>query len=344
MEYVPFAELTGRPHVIADGSSRRSTVLTLSHWPRSGTPWPLKADLSTEIAYRYLDSPEHHVPEGVDAVSNDHLDLDGFLSVFVLAADEAVVRRHRDVIVEAARCGDFGTTASAAGRRLAAAIGTATDAATSPFGPAVFGLDRPPQIAALYRLLLDAVPAWLVDLEAPAVRSLWQDDEDAFLAAEAAFADGLVRIEEHPDVDVAVVHVDPSLRLAGTFRSTLQGWGPLHPVAVQNRTERLRLLYVSGERAGLLYRFESWVQLVSREAVPRVDLAPLAAELGPSWAWAFPRNPNPPVPWLQTTDPAAGPPAAEVVDRVLAFLRAAPVPAPDLYDPRPYGPDADLVR
>jgi hypothetical protein len=341
VEYVPYSQLSGRPHVIADGSSRRSTVLTLSHWPRSGTPWPLKADLSTEIAYRYLDTPSEHVD--VDVVSNDHLDLDGFLSVFVLAADPDVVRRHRATIVEAARCGDFGTTTSSKGRRLAAAIGAATDEATSPFEPSVFALDRPNQVAALYQRLLEAVPGWLDDLEAEPVRRLWQDDEDAFDAAEAAFADGLVRLEEHPDVDAAVVRLDPSLRaLAREFRSTIQGWGPLHPVAVHNRTERLRLVYVSGDQVGLLYRFESWVQLVSRTPMPRVDLAPLAAELGPAWSWAFPRNPNPPVPWLR----AAGPTelaADEVVERILTFLREAPDPEPDVYDPRPYGPGVDLV-
>jgi hypothetical protein len=344
VDYVPYAELTGRPNVIADGSARRSTVLTLSHWPMSGTPWPLKADLSAEIARRYLASPEHHVD--VDAVSNDHLDVDGFVSVLLLARPD-VAAEHGDTLVETARAGDFATTANDDGRRLAAAIGAATHAATSPFDRDLFELQRPLQVAALFRELLAAVPQWLADLSS--VAPLWRVEDDAFQAAEDAFAGGLVTIEEHADIDVAVVRLDPSLRLAGDVRSALQGWGPIHPVAVHNRTDRLRIVYVSGERVGLLYRFESWVQLVSRTAMPRVDLTALAAELtaaepgGGSWSWAHPRMPNPPVPWLQPTNSELA--ANVVLERILAFLRANPASDAAIYDPRPtpYGAEADLV-
>ena len=344
MDYVPYAELTGRPNVIADGSARRSTVLTLSHWPVSGTPWPLKADLSAEIALRYLSSPEHHVD--VDAVSNDHLDLDGFISVLLLARPD-VAAAHGATLVEAARAGDFATTTNDDGRRLAAAIGAATHAATTPFDPDLFEQQRPLQVAALYRELLAAVPGWVDDLDS--VATLWRAEDDAFLAAEDAFADGLVTIEEHPDVDLAVVRLDPALRLAGDVRSALQGWGPIHPVAVHNRTDRLRVAYVSGPRVGLLYRFESWVQLVTRTAMPRVDLTELAAQLtaaepgAGSWSWAHPRMPNPPVPWLQPTNTEL--PSDTVLGRIIAFLGANPAPDAAIYDPRPapYGAEADLV-
>jgi hypothetical protein len=344
VDYVPYAELTGRPNVIADGSARRSTVLTLSHWPMSGTPWPLKADLSAEIALRYLASPEHHVD--ADAVSNDHLDLDGFLSVLLLARPD-VAAAHGGTLVEAARAGDFATTAIDDGRRLAAAIGAATHAATSPFDPDLFEQQRPLQVATLYRALLDAVPDWVDDLDS--VAPLWRAEDDAFHAAEEAFADGHVTIEEHPDVDLAVVRLDPSLRLAGDVRSALQGWGPIHPVSVHNRTDRLRVAYVSADHVGLLYRFESWVQLVTRTAMPRVDLTALAAELtaaepgGGSWSWAHPRMPNPPVPWLRPTNSELR--AGAVLERILAFLRAHPAPDATIYDPRPtpYGAEADLV-
>jgi hypothetical protein len=350
VEYVPYAELTGRPHVIADGASRKSTVLTLSHWPRSGTPWPLKADLSAEIAFRYLDSPELAVDESVDAVSNDHLDLDGFVSVFVLTNPE-VARRHRATLIEVARAGDFATTTDERARRLAAAIGAFTDPATSPVDPSVFELQRPLQVAALYTELLRRVPEWLGDLGA--IESLWRADEDAFDRAEAAIADGGVAIDDAPedDLDLAIVTIDPTLQLAGNFRSTLQGWGPIHPLAVHNRTDRLRIVYRSGDRVGLVYRFESWVQLTSRSAQPRVDLSPLAASLNAeeqrvgssaAWQWAFPRNPNPPVPWLRA-EGASGLDGDDVIVRIVDHLRAAPPPDLDIYDPRPYGGASDLL-
>ena len=48
MKYLPYEALPGTPNVIVDGSATDDTVLTLSHWPRSGTPPPYKADTSAD--------------------------------------------------------------------------------------------------------------------------------------------------------------------------------------------------------------------------------------------------------------------------------------------------------
>src|SRR5438093_8265778 len=86
MRFVPYHELAGAPSVIVDGSGADGTVLTLSHWPRSGTPWPLKDDLSTQIVFRYLKQPELHVAP--EAVPNNHFDEDGLAGVFALLHPE----------------------------------------------------------------------------------------------------------------------------------------------------------------------------------------------------------------------------------------------------------------
>ena len=59
--YVPYAEAAGAPNIVIDGTPNDNTALPLSHWPRSGTPWALKADTSVEVVFNYLDSPAHHV-------------------------------------------------------------------------------------------------------------------------------------------------------------------------------------------------------------------------------------------------------------------------------------------
>lgn len=347
MEYVPYFALGDRPHVIADGSSRRSTVLTLSHWPRSGTPWPLKADLSTEIAFRYLDDPSFAVGDGAAVVSNDHLDVDGFVTVAVLA-DAAFAQRHRDLLVEVARAGDFATTRDATARRVAFTLGALTDPQRSTLPPAVFEGSRPEQVARLYPALLAELPRIVDDVDA--YHPLWADEEESFVRSEAAIDEGAVVISEHPDADLAVVDLDPTLHLEGDHRFCLQGWGPVHPLAVHNRTDALRVLYVAGPRYGLVYRFESWVQLVSRRAAPRVDLTDLALELsaaetgGTRWSWGFPRNPNPPTPWLRADDNAPSTLArADLLERLRRHLTTA-APTVDPYDARPYGAGADLTR
>ena len=82
MHYVPYHRLGNIPNIIVDGAANESTLLTLSHWPQSGTPWALKDDLSAQIVFRYLDQPAFHV--AVDAVSNNHFDEDGLISLFAL--------------------------------------------------------------------------------------------------------------------------------------------------------------------------------------------------------------------------------------------------------------------
>src|SRR5689334_15425029 len=82
MRYVPFDDLGDTPHIIVDGDGNAHTTLTLSHWPGSPTPEPLKDDLSAQIVFHYLDRPEWHVP--VSAVSNTHFDEDGLVGIYAL--------------------------------------------------------------------------------------------------------------------------------------------------------------------------------------------------------------------------------------------------------------------
>ncbi|MGH2829107.1 MAG: DUF6687 family protein [Actinomycetota bacterium] len=83
MRYIPWDDLDGRPSIVVDGYPAEGTVLTLSHWRGAGTPEELADDLSTQIAFRYLDRPDLAVV--ADAVSNNHFDevvdaVAGFLS------------------------------------------------------------------------------------------------------------------------------------------------------------------------------------------------------------------------------------------------------------------------
>jgi hypothetical protein len=81
MRFVSYNQATV-PNIVVDGSSNDHTLLTLSHWPRSGTPAELKADTSAEIAFRYLDSPKFQV--ACDVVTNNHFDQDGLVGLFVI--------------------------------------------------------------------------------------------------------------------------------------------------------------------------------------------------------------------------------------------------------------------
>lgn len=96
--------------IYVDGSAppsvfRPGVDLELSHWVPTSTPERWAADTSTETCLRFLSDPPDDAGEYGLAVNN-HVDVDGILSVFCLAHPD-VARAHRDVIVGAAEMGDL---------------------------------------------------------------------------------------------------------------------------------------------------------------------------------------------------------------------------------------------
>lgn len=111
-EPVPQAERVLYADGSADGSMRPGTDLELSHWVPTTTPERWTADTSTEICMRFCADPPD---ERYGLAVNNHLDVDGVLSLFTLARSPVAVA-HRDVVVGAAEMGDFNAAAAAADR------------------------------------------------------------------------------------------------------------------------------------------------------------------------------------------------------------------------------------
>ena len=208
LHFVPYHQLGETPNVVVDGSPTASTVLTLSHWPGSPTPPEVWADLSAEIALRALDRPAWFT--GVDAVSNNHFDQDGLAAAYALVAPGDALR-HASLLVELAAAGDFATLTGGIdgrrdGARLSMAVAAFADEARSPLDRAVFAGSYPEQCANLYVEMLDRLPALLAD---PAsCRELWADEDAHLEASLAAIAAGSVRIDELPEIDLAIVTID----------------------------------------------------------------------------------------------------------------------------------------
>ncbi|MGZ4163583.1 MAG: DUF6687 family protein, partial [Tumebacillaceae bacterium] len=93
--------------IFADGSAdktfREGVDMELSHWLPNRTPAEYKADTSTEICMNFVAAQS---TEGWDLAINNHLDVDGVLSIFTLVHSEFALK-HRDTIVGAAQMGDF---------------------------------------------------------------------------------------------------------------------------------------------------------------------------------------------------------------------------------------------
>lgn len=86
------------------GNDFRATVdIELSHWLPNRTEERYKAGTSTEICFKYLDA---NPSIDYDLVVNNHLDVDGVLSVFVLAYP-TMAQQFRTELINAAEIGDF---------------------------------------------------------------------------------------------------------------------------------------------------------------------------------------------------------------------------------------------
>lgn len=77
--------------------------LELSHWRPNRTPPEYRAGTSTEICFRFLDHPR---PGPWLVAVNNHVDMDGILSVYVLVESRHALNNRR-TLIQAAEMGDF---------------------------------------------------------------------------------------------------------------------------------------------------------------------------------------------------------------------------------------------
>jgi len=110
-----------------DAAFRPGVDLELSHWVPNLTPERYKADTSTEICLRFVADPARE--RAFDLAVNNHVDIDGLLSLFVVSHPEAALA-HRERLVQVAEMGDFqGWGEPPAQRLYQALVLLSTDAA-----------------------------------------------------------------------------------------------------------------------------------------------------------------------------------------------------------------------
>jgi hypothetical protein len=180
MRYVPSNEIDRRPCVVVDGAPRSEALITLSHWPRSGTPAILKAD--TQITFRYLDHRELHV--AADAATSDHFDEDGLASLFAVTQPHEAPAR-RQLVCDFASAGDFGTFRNREAARCAFVVSAYADSERSPMGAVFFQQAADNRVAGLYTELLGQLPALFNCPEHYAY--LWRDEDSVLHATEHSF-------------------------------------------------------------------------------------------------------------------------------------------------------------
>ena len=108
---------------------------------------------------------------------------------------------------------------------------------------------------------------------------LWEQEDAILWESERMIETETVTIEERPALDLAVVRIPENRTESRIHRFAFSQQSFCHPAAIHNATKCTRILLTCGRHAEFQYRYEGWVQLVSRKPPARVDLAPLAGEL-----------------------------------------------------------------
>lgn len=280
LQYLPYNRLGATPNIIVDSLPIESTLVTLSHWPASGCPEELKADLSAEIVFNFLSLPDADlVTSKAEAVSNNHYDEDGLVGIFALLNPEEAWAE-KEFLLDIATAGDFGTYKN----REAAHVSFVLQAWAQP--------DKSPLNRGVFRRPYDEVTAILYEELLPRFSNLFQrvhfleqywKDEDLLLEwSEEAIHSGSIRIDEYPDLDFSVVQTPNSKEwVAGRPKVDGAPWthSACHQFAVHNATSSSRILVTDGERHDFYYRYETWVETVVRKPQARLNLKPLAERL-----------------------------------------------------------------
>jgi hypothetical protein len=309
VKYVPYLQLGGVPNIVVDGAAQEDTVLTLSHWPGSGSPKEFRADTSTEIVLNYLAAPgakKKYAPK-VRAVSNNHFDEDGLCAVWAVL-NPKLAQPWRDLLVDVATAGDFSTYRRPQAAKVVFTIRSYANPETSPVVDKLDGDDGTG--SARYQALLPLLEGFLDETDR--YGPYWGEEWSAMLKSKTAMVMGEVDLREVPHVDLAVAKAPEAL----------------HPMVLYNNTERLRVLTaLPGGHYCLRYRYETWVQFASRPVMPRVDLSPLLPHLQElerqQVQWTFEGNPFT-TPALQPLGPDGQPAASSLsletlLDELIAY-------------------------
>jgi hypothetical protein len=261
--------------------------LNLSHWPGNTTPKELRHDLSTGVALKFARLPEAErarLAEGCIGIANNHFDTDGCCAMFAVRRPERALEREAKLL-EAAAAGDFFQTPSEHAFRLDAVITNLADPARSPWADRSRGLDDAAKHTLLATEIVERMPE-LLDGDLAEFAALWRPESEDLAEDRAALAaaakDEIVHLDHCVWEGPAGLAFDPGRHalFGGTKADRILAIG--HPAD-------------GGTTYRLLLSTLSWFDLVTRTALPRPDLAALAARLneaegtlaGAETAWRF---------------------------------------------------------
>ncbi len=239
--------------------------LRLSHWPGNDSPTELKADTTTEMAFKLIESPgSQKYFEGIEIVSNNHFDADGLLACFVLVHPDKAVH-FKQLLIDTAITGDFGEFTSEDALKVECVIKNIEDPEKTIVKGAFCDPDFIRIVQDLYVKSFHLLPELLQDVDK--YEHIWKDYFRWYKTSQASFVSQNSVFSNYGDCNLSII----------------ESASPLHPVAkIANAAFDIILSVVKSEN-GHLYELEykphTWFDTTRLKKIERKSFEPLVEKL-----------------------------------------------------------------
>ena len=257
-QFIPFHKIKSRDVVIVDGLHPQN--LTLSHWKGTNQYAKIAADTSGEIV---LNALENEI-EGIhtDLISATHFDIDGFVGVFALFYPELALKYKKELIAMA-RIGDFREYNHSVEDEFAVKLCCWINTVEKEKFYRPFGEKEEMELCTeKFEFFLPLFVKVITNIEN--YKKEWIEEYEQFRK-------GLDQLKEKGTTE----KIDD---LGLVIRRVPE---PIHYYALFSETDGFDIVLTNynNQRYELEYKYTTWVDIVSRPALPRIDLKPLAKKL-----------------------------------------------------------------
>lgn len=261
MKFVFEKLLTGRGNVVcADGLF--DAALQISHWPDNDTPYELKADTTTEMAFKLIESGrKDSYLKGIEIVSNNHFDADGLISAFVLVYPEKALEIKNE-LTNTAIFGDFAEFNDEDSLKAACVIESMMDMDNGMFSKELQGIKYPQMMQFLYEKGFELLPDIIADPDK--YSRYWKSEFDHYKRSEESFISQASVFSNYGDC----------------YLSVIESSMPLHRAAKYNHAAHDIVLSAVKTKEGNLYEMEyklyTWFETKRKPQVERKEFNGLA--------------------------------------------------------------------
>lgn len=214
MQFVFESRLERRDNVVCvDGLFE--SKLQISHWQGNKSPQEFKADTSTEMAFKLIESPEKkkHLT-GIEIVSNNHFDADGLISAYVLV-HPSLAAEYKSSLINIARTGDFAEFRTEDALKANTVIESMGDPENGFFKGELKGKSYPAMMQLIYEKGFSMMPEIIENIDK--FEEYWKKDFDLFEKSEESFEKHESVFSNYADCRLSVIESPFELHTVSRF-------------------------------------------------------------------------------------------------------------------------------